>query len=72
MDNIAGIKIKLLRVAAGLSQRELAEMAGYSQEYISLLECNKRTASAMVEEKICIALAVPVEKFRVADQIFLG
>jgi len=58
-----GMRVKKLRVARGLSQRELAERAGTSQVYIAKIEGSAenpptRTPSLPMLEKLAKALGV--------------
>lgn len=55
-----GRAIKIARAARGLSQKELASLAGYDASYVSLLESGARVPSAGVLEALSGALRVPV------------
>ena len=55
-----GNAIKLCRVEKGLSQTELARLAGLSVSYVALIEQNKRDPNFSVVKKLSRALAVPV------------
>jgi transcriptional regulator with XRE-family HTH domain len=56
-----GTIVKDLRIQRGLSQRELAKIAGVSDPYITLLETNQRTnPSLTVLRQLAKALGVPV------------
>jgi len=55
-----GRTIRLLRDAAGLRQKELAERLGVSQNYLSLLENNKREPSPRLLRRLADVLDVPV------------
>ena len=55
-----GNAIKLLRTRQGLKQPQLAEKAGISASYLSLLERGKRDPSFSTVEQIASALGVPV------------
>lgn len=54
-----GKAIKLCRINKNLKQRELAERAGISVSYISLLEINKRDPSFSLIQRIADALEIP-------------
>lgn len=54
-----GKAIKLCRINKNLKQRELAELAGISVSYISLLEINKRDPSFSLVQRIAVALEIP-------------
>ena len=55
-----GRAIKLCRTQRGYSQEQLAELAGISVSYLSLLERNERDPALSKIEQICRALRVPV------------
>jgi transcriptional regulator with XRE-family HTH domain len=55
-----GSTIKLCRGQRGLSQLELAESAGLSVSYLSLIEQGKRTLNLEVLETITNALRIPL------------
>lgn len=55
-----GRAIRLLRVAADLTQKELAERLGRTSNYISLVECGERTPSLDFVEDAAHILGVPV------------
>ena len=52
------MKIKVIRQSRGLSQRELAEKAGISREYVWRLEQAKQDPTLGTLEKIARALRV--------------
>lgn len=58
-----GETIKLCRTQRGLSQAELAELAGISISYLSLLERNKRDPNFSILEGIINALDIPMNIF---------
>lgn len=62
---IYGDEVKRLRVAAGLSQKELAEKVGVSQGAISQLEQGQRTDGGTVSLlfALCRALGVGCDHF---------
>ena len=64
--NIIGKKVKLLRKAAGLTQRELAREAGLRQQQISSLESGKRSLTSFGFVKLAKALKVST------DYLFTG
>lgn len=48
--------IKVLRKGNGINQTDLARMVGISQEYLSLVESNKRVPGLKLVEDICEVL----------------
>lgn len=50
--------LRRVRLAAGLSQEELADVAGIDRTYVSALECCRYAASVDVMERLAIALKV--------------
>jgi transcriptional regulator with XRE-family HTH domain len=55
-----GNTIKLCRGQRGLSQGDLAERAGLSVSYLSLIEQGKRTPNLEILEDIADALRIPL------------
>jgi transcriptional regulator with XRE-family HTH domain len=55
---IVGINIRKARIAAGLSQEELAGRMGVEQFYISGLEAGRRNATLVTVWKAAIALDI--------------
>lgn len=55
--------IKVFRKNKGYSQEKLAEKTGISVDYISLIECGKRTPSVKTIIKISEILEIDVYKF---------
>lgn len=55
-----GQTIKILRVALGLRQKDLARRVGIQPHYLSLVEAGKRQPSLGVLRKIASELDVPV------------
>ena len=55
-----GKAIKLCRTQRGLNQSELANIAGVSVSYLSLLERGKRDPAFSTVEEIANALDIPV------------
>ncbi len=53
-------RLKEIRSQRGLSQEELAERAGISQNHLSQIECGKRQPSMAVAEALVIALNIPI------------
>ena len=49
-----------LRNNRGMSQEQLAKLSGVTQQYIQLIESNKRTPSIRIAKKIAGALGVTV------------
>ncbi|RKQ73911.1 XRE family transcriptional regulator [Oceanibaculum indicum] len=55
---LVGLKIRTLRMQAGLSQNILAQRAGISPSYLNLIERNRRPASTLLLDRIAAELAV--------------
>ncbi len=55
-----GKNIKILRVSAGLKQKELASNVDVSPSYLSLIEAGKKEPSLSLLKKISDILNVPV------------
>lgn len=55
-----GKTIKLLRIGAGLKQKELAQELGVTANYLSLIETNKREPSITLVKDLASVLNVPV------------
>lgn len=65
--NIFGDNVKKLRESKGLSQEELADLAGFDRTYISLVERGKRNLSL---KNICrFAKALNVKPFELIKNI---
>ena len=62
-----GQRIHDLRVACGLSQEQLAEVAAVDRAYISQIETGQRNPSVMVLERIAAALEVPTAELMSAE-----
>ncbi|MCL6557694.1 MAG: helix-turn-helix domain-containing protein [Firmicutes bacterium] len=62
-----GKRIKQLRKAKNISERELAELTSISQPVINRLENNNRSADVDSIERICSALGITLAEF-FADQ----
>lgn len=56
-----GNAIQMCRIRRQLSQADLAQRAGCSVSYLSMLENSKRDPTLSTIENICAALQVPVE-----------
>ncbi|WP_209008690.1 helix-turn-helix transcriptional regulator [Pseudomonas eucalypticola] len=56
-----GLTLKTARLRRGLSQKQLAEMTGLTQPYISTIEKNGADVLLSTANKICIALDIPLE-----------
>lgn len=59
LATLAGNTVRL-RKAKGLSQEELAEMAGFHRTFISLIEREKRNVTLGVIEALAVALDADV------------
>ncbi len=55
--------LKLCRTQKGLTQTRLADLAGISVSYLSLLEKGKRDPNLSTIEDLCLALKVPASIF---------
>lgn len=56
--NLIGMKIRTLRIQAGLAQGALARRAGISPSYLNLIERNRRPASTLLLDRIAAELAI--------------
>lgn len=63
MATDVGKTIKLLRIAAGLKQKDLADRISVSKNYLSLIENNKREPSLKFLKSLSRELNVPVGFF---------
>ena len=63
MTNHLGRWMRELRIAQGLSQRDLGVLAGVTSVYITLLETGqRRNPTVLVSVRLAAALQVPVMK----------
>ncbi len=60
---LVGKRVKELRNRLGVSQEELADLAGMDRTYITSVECGKRNISIVNIEKLSIALKVSLKEF---------
>ena len=60
---LVGKRVKELRNKLGVSQEELADLAGLDRTYITSVECGKRNISIVNIEKLAIALKVKLKEF---------
>lgn len=58
-----GDELRKARDEAGLSQEALAEKAGITRVYVSLLERNKKSPTLEVFQRLCDALQIAPSKF---------
>ena len=65
MDNklLVGKRVRELRNSIGISQEELADLAGLDRTYITSVECGKRNISIVNIEKLANALQVSLKEF---------
>lgn len=56
MRRVVGENVRRLRLAAGLSQEELAERSGFSQQYLSDLERGRRNPTVVSVFELAQAL----------------
>jgi len=65
MRRLVGRNVKAARLKAGLSQEQLAERSGFTQQYLSGLECGKRNPTIVSLYEIAQALGTtPIELLR--------
>jgi transcriptional regulator with XRE-family HTH domain len=77
MDFDVGARLKEIRLAAGLSQRELAERAGVTHGLISMIEQNKSSPSIASLRKILGGVSMTMagffhEETRSRHRVFFG
>ena len=60
---LVGKRVKELRNSLGISQEELADLAGLDRTYITSVECGKRNISIVNIEKLATALNVSIKEF---------
>lgn len=60
---LVGKRVKELRNKLGISQEELADIAGLDRTYITSVECGKRNISIVNIEKLANALNVTLSEF---------
>ena len=58
-----GKRVKELRNKLGISQEELADLAGLDRTYITSVECGKRNISIVNIEKLAKALKISLKDF---------
>jgi transcriptional regulator with XRE-family HTH domain len=66
MDDISikiGNRVRQLRQGKGISQEELALIAGLNESFIGQIERGKKNATVKTIEKICFALDVTLHEF---------
>jgi transcriptional regulator with XRE-family HTH domain len=62
MRKLVGRNVERLRRAKGMTQEQLAERSGFSQQYISGLENGRRNPTIVTLYEIAVALdALPVD-----------
>jgi DNA-binding XRE family transcriptional regulator len=64
---VDGVKLRELRLDAGLSQQELADRAGLTREAVSMMETGKRNPYPRTMRKLAGALGVTVAEIRGRD-----
>lgn len=67
MRKLVGANVRDARVAAGLTQEELSERSGFSQQYISDLERGRRNPTIVSIYEIGLALGVSHERLVASD-----
>ena len=60
---LVGKRVRELRNSIGISQEELADLAGLDRTYITSVECGKRNISIVNIEKLANALRVSLKEF---------
>lgn len=60
---LVGKRVRELRNSIGISQEELADLAGLDRTYITSVECGKRNISIVNIEKLANALQVSLKVF---------
>lgn len=60
---LVGKRVRELRNNIGISQEELADLAGLDRTYITSVECGKRNISIVNIEKLTNALQVSLKEF---------
>ncbi len=60
---LVGKRVRELRNNLGISQEELADLAGLDRTYITSVECGKRNISIVNIEKLTNALQVSLKEF---------
>lgn len=60
---LVGKRVRELRNSIGISQEELADLAGLDRTYITSVECGRRNISIVNIEKLAIALKVTLKEF---------
>lgn len=69
MRNLVGGNVKDARIAAGMTQEELAVRSGFSQQYISGLERGKRNPTIVSIYELGQALGVSHEQLVAASKM---
>ena len=57
-----GLAVRRRRTAIGMSQERLAETAGLERAYVSALERGRRNPTLLTQQKIAVALGVPLRQ----------
>lgn len=68
IKSLVGKRVKELRNNMGISQEELADLAGLDRTYITSVECGKRNISIVNVEKLANALKVTLSEFFTFDK----
>lgn len=63
IKELVGRRVKQLRTQLGVSQEELADLAGLDRTYITSVECGRRNISIVNIEKLATALNVSLAEF---------
>lgn len=65
---MVGRNVKRLRVAAGLSQAQVAERMGVDRAYVSGLELGERNPTVITLWHVAVALGVKTQQFFEGDR----
>ncbi|HCY49209.1 MAG TPA: transcriptional regulator [Clostridiales bacterium] len=60
---LVGKRVRELRNNLGISQEELADLAGLDRTYVTSVECGRRNISIVNIEKLAKALKVSLAEF---------
>lgn len=60
---LVGKRVKELRNNLGISQEELADLAGLDRTYITSVECGRRNISIVNIQKLATALKITLKEF---------
>lgn len=55
-----GSVLKMIRLQLNMTQQQVSANAKINQEYLSMIECNKKVPSFSILEKLCDVYCIPV------------